>query len=276
MITIENQTFWGPVNQFNLATEFPGRGVVWERDEDRLVYENTILSMPGGRFYNLHSEPKLAKLKFSLVTDNMDLERVDAMADKITRFCMNLDGSPKSLYIVLSDSSHWRRKCVLSGIHVNYETKFHTIDLEFSLADNRWYSREMISTRANISLDPVNGNEIDWNEHPEEHGPGRYAADFKLKVKATMKGRIFLDDPIVYYNEPEDYGDVILIDTRSFAGADTSTFIIELDTERHTMKRNGVLYPSPVPPGAVLDKKIKIMGSGTVQALSVKYRVFRI
>lgn len=275
MITLENQTYWGLVKQFNFAQEFPEWGVLWERDEDRLAYENSILSMPGGRFYNLHSEPKLSKLKFILVTDNMDIERVDKETDKITSFCMNLDGSPKMLYLVLAESTHWRRKCVLSGIHVNYGTKFHTIDLEFSLADNRWYTREINVRQKNITLDPVNGNKIAWNIHADEHGEGRYAADFLLKVTANMKGRIFLDDPIVYYNKPEGTGDVILIDTRSFAGTEKTRFHIEIDTERHTMDRNGVVYPSPVPPGTFLDKDIKIMGTGTVDEISVKYRVFR-
>lgn len=276
MITLENPSYWGPVKQFNFTQEFPGWGVLWERDEDRLTYENSILSMPGGRFYNVHSEPKLSKLKFSLVTDNMDIEGVDKVTDKITTFCMNLDGSPKTLYLVLAESNRWRRKGVLSGIHVNYGTKFHTVELEFSLADNRWYSREVQFTQKNITLDPVNGNNIVWNKHPEKEVRGRYAADFLLKVTANMKGRIFLDDPIVYYDAPEDKGDVTLIDTRAFAGTSTSRFHIELGTERHTMNRNGVLYPSPVPPGTLLDKDIKVMGSGTIQEISVKYRVFRI
>lgn len=276
MITIEIPKYWGPPKKFDFTQELPGWGILWEREEDRLTYENSITNMPGGRFYNLHSEPKLAKLRFSLITNNMNLYKVDNAAEAITRFCMNLDGTPKMLYLVLVGSNHWQRKCVLSGIHVKYGTKFHTIELEFSLADNRWYTREMTFTESNITLDPVKGTEIIWNEYSEEDGDVLYAADFFLKIKANMKGRIFLDDPIVYYDQPEDTGDVTLIDTRAFAGTSTSSFYIELDTERHTMKRNGVLYPSPVPPGTVLDKHIKVMGSGVINEISVKYRVFRI
>ena len=275
MITLEIPNYWGPVKQFDFTQELPGWGILWERDEDRLTYENSILSMPGGRFYNVHSEPKLAKLKFELVTNNMDLYNVDKAADKITEFCMNPDGSPKTLYLKLIGSNHWRRKCVLSAMRVNYGTKFHTIDIEFSLADNRWYTKEMTFEDSNIVLDPVNGNEIEWNFYSAEGGGDtRYAADFLLKVRANMKGSIFLDDPIVYYDAPDN--DTILIDTRSFAGADSTSFYIELDTERHTMKRNGVLYPSPVPPGTLLDRNIKVMGSGTIHEISVKFRVFRI
>lgn len=274
MITLELPNYWGTVKQFDFTQEFPGWGVLWERDEDRLTYENSILSMPGGRFYNVHSEPKLTKLKFVLVTNNMDLYNVDKAADRITKFCMNLDGSPKVLYLVLIGSNHWRRKCVLSGIHVNYGTKFHTIELEFSLADNRWYTKEMTFTDSNIVLDPVNGNEIEWNFYSAEDDDQRYAADFLLKIRADMKGRIFLHDPVVYYDAPDN--DTILIDTRSFAGTESKSFYIELNTERHTMKRNGVLYPSPVPPGTLLDRNIKVMGSGTIHDISVKFRVFRI
>ena len=276
MITLEIPRYWGPPKKFDFTQELPGWGILWEREEDRLAYENSIISMPGGRFYNLHSEPKLAKLRFTLITNNMNLYKVDNTAEAITRFCMHLDGTPKMLYLVLVGSNHWGRKCVLSNIHVKYGTKFHTIELEFSLADNRWYTREMTFTESNITLDPVKGTEIVWNEYSEEGGGSEYAADFFLKVKANMKGRIFLDDPIVYYDQPEDTGDVTLIDTRAFAGTSTSSFYIELDTERHTMKRNGVLYPSPVPPGTVLDKHIKVMGSGVINEISVKYRVFRI
>lgn len=275
MITLEIPNYWGPVKQFDFTQELPGWGILWERDEDRLTYENSILSMPGGRFYNVHSEPKLAKLKFELVTNDMDLYPVDKAADKITEFCMNPDGSPKTLYLKLIGSNHWRRKCVLSGMRVNYGTKFHTIEVEFSLADNRWYTKEMTFEDSNIVLDPVNGNEIEWNFYSAEGGGDtRYAADFLLKVRANMKGSIFLDDPIVYYDAPDN--DTILIDTRSFAGTDSTSFYIELDTERHTMKRNGVLYPSPVPPGTLLDRNIKVMGSGTIHEISVKFRVFRI
>ena len=275
MITLEIPNYWGPVKQFDFTQELPGWGVLWERDEDRLTYENSILSMPGGRFYNVHSEPKLAKLKFELITNDMDLYPVDHAADKITEFCMNPDGSPKTLYLKLIGSNHWRRKCVLSGMRVNYGTKFHTIDIAFSLADNRWYTKEMTFEDSNIVLDPVNGNEIEWNFYSAEGGGDtRYAADFLLKVRANMKGSIFLDDPIVYYDAPDN--DTILIDTRSFAGTDSTSFYIELDTERHTMKRNGVLYPSPVPPGTLLDRNIKVMGSGTIHDISVKFRVFRI
>ena len=273
MITIEIPNYWGTVKQFDFTQELPGWGILWERDEDRLTYENSILSMPGGRFYNVHSEPKLAKLKFELVTNDMDLYTVDHAADKITEFCMNPDGSPKTLYLKLIGSNHWRRKCVLSGIHVNYGTKFHTIELEFSLADNRWYTKEMTFEDSNIVLDPVNGNEIEWNFYSADGDP-RYAADFLLKIRADMKGRIFLHDPIVYSVAPDN--DTILIDTRSFAGTESKSFYIELDTERHTMKRNGVLYPSPVPPGTLLDRNIKVMGSGTIHDISVKFRVFRI
>ena len=275
MITLEIPNYWGPVKQFDFTQELPGWGVLWERDEDRLTYENSILSMPGGRFYNVHSEPKLAKPKFTLVTNDMDLYNVDKAADKVTEFCMNPDGSPKMLYLKLIGSNHWRRKCVLSAMRVNYGTKFHTIDIEFSLADNRWYTKEMTFEDSNIVLDPVNGNEIEWNFYSAEGGGDtRYAADFLLKVRADMKGSIFLDDPIVYYDAPDN--DTILIDTRSFAGVDSTSFYIELDTERHTMKRNGVLYPSPVPPGTLLDRNIKVMGSGTIHDISVKFRVFRI
>lgn len=275
MITLEIPNYWGPVKQFDFTQELPGWGILWERDEDRLTYENSILSMPGGRFYNVHSEPKLAKLKFELVTNDMDLYPVDHAADKITEFCMNPDGSPKTLYLKLIGSNHWRRKCVLSGMRVNYGTKFHTIEVEFSLADNRWYTKEMTFEDYDIVLDPVNGNEIEWNFYSAEGGGDtRYAADFLLKVRANMKGSIFLDDPIVYYDAPDN--DTILIDTRSFAGTDSTSFYIELGTERHTMKRNGVLYPSPVPPGTLLDRNIKVMGSGTIHEISVKFRVFRI
>lgn len=275
MITLELPNYWGTVKQFDFTQEFPGWGILWERDEDRLTYENSILSMPGGRFYNVHSEPKLTKLKFELTTNNMDLYAVDHAAEKITEFCMNPDGSPKKLYLKLIGSNHWRRKCVLSGMHVKYGTKFHTIEIEFSLADNRWYTKEMTFEDSNITLDPVNGNEIEWNFYSAEGGGDtRYAADFLLKIRADMKGRIFLDDPIIYYDAPDN--DTILIDTRSFAGVDSTSFYIELDTERHTMKRNGVLYPSPVPPGTLLDRNIKVMGSGTIQEISVKFRVFRI
>lgn len=273
MITIEIPNYWGTVKQFDFTQELPGWGILWERDEDRLTYENSILSMPGGRFYNVHSEPQLAKLKFELVTNDMDLYTVDHAADKITEFCMHPDGSPKTLYLKLIGSNHWRRKCVLSGIHVNYGTKFHTIGVEFSLADNRWYTKEMTFEDSNIVLDPVKGNEIEWNIYSTD-GDYRYAADFLLKVRADMKGRIFLHDPIVYYDAPDN--DTILIDTRSFAGTDSTSFYIELDTERHTMKRNGVLYPSPVPPGTLLDRNIKVMGIGTIHEISVKFRVFRI
>jgi hypothetical protein len=275
MITLEIPNYWGTVKQFDFTQELPGWGILWERDEDRLTYENSILSMPGGRFYNVHSEPKLAKLKFKLITNNMDLYPVDHAAEKITEFCMNPDGIPKTLYLVLVGSNHWRRKCVLSNMRVNYGTKFHTIDIEFSLADNRWYTKEMTFNDSNIVLDPVNGNEIEWNFYSAEGGGDTlYAADFLLKVRADMKGSIFLDDPIAYYDAPDN--DTILIDTRSFAGTDSTSFYIELDTERHTMKRNGVLYPSPVPPGTLLDRNIKVMGSGTIQEISVKFRVFRI
>lgn len=275
MITIEIPKYWGPPKTYDFTQEFPGWGIGWEREEDRLSYENSIVSMPGGRFYNLHSQPVLAKLEFTLITNNMDLYRVDHAADKIAEICMNPDGSPKMLYLKLIGANHWRRKCVLSNMRVNYGTKFHKIDLEFSLADNRWYTKEMTFEDSNIVLDPVNGNEIEWNFYSAEGGGDtRYAADFLLKIRADMKGRIFLDDPIVYYDAPDN--DTILIDTRSFAGADATSFYIELDTERHTMKRNGVLYPSPVPPGTLLDRNIKVMGSGTIHDISVKFRVFRI
>lgn len=276
MIILEIPKYLGPPKEFDFTQEFPGWGILWEREEDRLTYENSILSMPGGRFYNLHSEPKLTKLRFSMITNNMNLYKVDHAAEKITKFCMNLDGSPKMLYLVLVGSNHWMRKCVLSGLHVKYGTKFHTIDLEFSLADNRWYTREMTFRDSNITLDPVNGTEIVWNEYSEEGGGSEYAADFFLTVKANMKGRIFLDDPIVYYDKPEGTGDVDLIDTRAFSGTTSSSFYIELNTERHTMKRNGVLHPSPVPPGTILDKNIKVIGSGVINEISVKYRIFRI
>lgn len=275
MITLEIPKYWGPVEQFDFTQEFPGWGILWERDEDRLTYENSILSMPGGRFYNVHSEPKLTKLKFSLVTTNMDLHAVDRVAEKITKVCMNLDGSPKMLYLVTDGSSDWRRKCVLSNMRVDYGTKFHTIDIEFSLADNRWYSQELTFTDSNITLDPVKGNEIVWNTYPADaQGKQLYAADFFLKVRADMKGRIFLHDPVIYLNAP--LNDTILIDTRAFAGKDSKSFYIELNTERHTMQRDGILYPSPVPPGTLLDRNIKVMGSGTIQDISVKFRVFRI
>lgn len=274
MITIEIPRYWGPVKQYDFTQEFPGWGIGWEREEDRLSYENSIVGMPGGRFYNLHSQPVLTKLKFRLITNNMDMYGVSNAAERITDICMNLNGSPKMLYIVLDGSGHWRRKCVLSGMNVEYGTKFHVINLEFSLADNRWYTKELTFTDSNIVLDPVNGNDIEWNFYSEEGGFAQYAADFLLKIRADMKGRIFLDDPIVYYDAPDN--DTILIDTRSFAGTESKSFYIELDTERHTMKRNGVLYPSPVPPGTLLDRKIKVMGSGTIHDISVKFRVFRI
>ena len=106
MITIEIPKYWGPPKKFDFTQELPGWGILWEREEDRLAYENSILSMPGGRFYNLHSEPKLAKLKFLLVTNNMNLYKVDNVAEKITRFCMNLDGTPNMLYLVLVGANH--------------------------------------------------------------------------------------------------------------------------------------------------------------------------
>lgn len=275
MITLEIPRYWGPVKQFNFTQEFPGWGILWERDEDRLTYENSVLSMPGGRFYNVHSEPKLVKLKFSLITNDMSLYLVDRAADKVTRFCMNPNGSPKTLYLVEDGSNQWRRKCILSGVHVNYGTKFHTIDFEFSLADNRWYSEEMTFKDSNITLDPVNGNDIKWNIYSAKSGDyTSYAADFLLKVLADMKGRIFLHDPIVYYDAPDN--DTILIDTRAFAGADSRRFYVELDTERHTMNYDAVLHPSPVPPGTLLNRDIRVMGSGIIHEISVKFRVFRI
>lgn len=270
MIVLTNRRRWLADDTLDFTTQFPGWGVQWDRDEDRLAYESGAVQIPGGRFYNLHANPTLTKINIVMITNNLSLYRADEVASKITDWCIYSEGSPKVLYLSKEYDRRWSRKVMLTGIKMDYGTKFHKINLEFSLVDNRWYGENKTYTETNITLDPINKNKIKWNQSDSKY----YPVDYEIRVEADMKGKIYLEDPIVYYDAPSKH--IMLIDTRTFQGAEQKPFIVTLESERHRLTVGGQTYPSPVKPGTVLDRDITIHGTGTVSKIEVTYRECKI
>lgn len=256
MITItapEKNSLFTTITPLNFDKDFPEWGVMWERDEDRLSFDNPLVKIPGGNFYAAISEPGVTTISFKMVTNNLDLKLLDKTMAKIANVCVYPDGTSRPILVSKNYDPEWSRKARLTKISSEVGTKFNYINLEFSLISNLWYGPVVIkSWDGPADLHQNQQHQVTFNLN---HAP----TDFVLFIQGEVKTVILITS--------EDNGN----QSEFYKHTNVNGYFL-LETETNTIMVQGVEQMSDLPPNFKLKKGLIISGEGTYDLMMLKYR----
>lgn len=235
----------------NLGKHFPGFGVEWSRSEDRTIFSNPLIKIPNGSFFPALSEQSMPPFSVKMITNDLDLKKLDKVVDRLNVVCTEADGSARPLLVSRDYDPEWSRKARLTRISTETTTRFNSVILEFQFIDHLWYGPP---------IEKVWDGPIDLNTERNHKvlSLNRAPSDFQLSVEGDVKTLTLVTS---------DINDDYIMYTRSQINGS-----IDIDTEKHIVKIKGAAELSDLPPNFRLNKGLKIRGSGTANKITLKYR----